>query len=354
MEFLFTPLLTVSALPGTMVGVATQLVLTDCAALWANTSSTTYPDLVFAADRACGCEQRVPSSLNSADVAFATIIFGDQKHLCGVLTLGSKLDRRFPRIAIAVPPMARTVESVLQAAGWLVRWMPSIVDPNASSVTRAALWSKLNFWALVGYRRVLALDSDVLPLIGLHELLIQPHPNFDDEQVQVAAFREGAWPRWNSGVMLLKPRLCMLARLLRNATAPVLARTMDRRHYLGDQPVLNTAFLGQGVELSTLRPFHRSGNHTALRAATPFNSDYCRASGARSPSTLGWAFVHLMGRKPFDCPALGADCNRPESGFRCPRGHAAFGTAFAALPLTLQRACAALRGTSMVAHINQG
>jgi hypothetical protein len=45
-----------------------------------------------------------------------------------------------------------------------------------------------------------------------------------------------------------------------------------------------------------------------------------------------------MGVKPFECPVIGMDCNRHQSGMRCPRGHAAFGNAFNSMPQPLQRA----------------
>ena len=322
--------------------------MVDCALPWRNVTqvATTHSVLVTAAEQACDCERKTREPRRGS--AFATMLFGAPSQICGALVLGHALNTRLPRIAVLVPPMPPMVESTLRAAGWIVRWLPRVRDPKGAE-DRATLWSKFNFWALE-QAVVFALDTDMLPLLpSTDEILQRRHAAFYDERVQVAAFMENAWPRFNSGAMLLKPGLCTLARLLRSATQPLHWRTVDARYYLGDQSVLNTFFHGQTVELSTLEPFTRSqhgsqaNQSSALRAATPFNSDFCRESRLPPAKALRWPFVHLMGVKPFKCPVIGMDCNRHQNGMRCPRGHAAFGIAFNSMPQPLQRACIAAR-----------
>lgn len=322
--------------------------MVDCALPWRNVTqvATTHSVLVTAAEQACACERKTREPRRGS--AFATMLFGAPSQICGALVLGHALNTRLPRIAVLVPPMPPMVESTLRAAGWIVRWLPRVRDPKGAE-DRATLWSKFNFWALE-QAVVFALDTDMLPLLpSTDEMLQRRHAAFDDERVQVAAFMENAWPRFNSGAMLLKPGLCTLARLLRSATQPLHWRTVDARYYLGDQSVLNTFFHGQTIELSTLEPFTRpqhglqANQSSALRAATPFNSDFCRESRLPPAKALRWPFVHLMGVKPFECPVIGMDCNRHQSGMRCPRGHAAFGNAFNSMPQPLQRACIAAR-----------
>jgi hypothetical protein len=217
---------------------------------------------------------------------------------------------------------------------------------------------------------VLALDADVLPLLPidwlLHALLSEnvlseKSLSATDTQAAararalghglrrrkavhvpvVAAYREVAWPRWNSGIMLLRPSLCTLAGLLANATNAPDRRALDKQHYLGDQPVLNTAFRGRSTELGRVRHPGRNRTHRVATWASP----YCRFASLNGTREL-WAFAHLMGTKPYLC-AHAVDCN---TRYRCPRAHALFWRTFRQMRSAEQEACVRFGATPNAAR----
>eukprot|EP00325_Prymnesiales_sp_UTEX-LB-985_P032347 CAMPEP_0174719082 /NCGR_PEP_ID=MMETSP1094-20130205/30781_1 /TAXON_ID=156173 /ORGANISM="Chrysochromulina brevifilum, Strain UTEX LB 985" /LENGTH=167 /DNA_ID=CAMNT_0015919343 /DNA_START=44 /DNA_END=550 /DNA_ORIENTATION=- len=137
--------------------------------------------------------------------------------------------------------------------------------------------------------------------------------------------------------MLLRPSLCTLSHILTHALDAPHPRTLDRDHYLGDQPILNTVFKGHTLELSSLIPPRDIDTHPHRYAS--WSSSYCRYPSLSPPTPntteILYAFAHLLGTKPYHCPRR-IDCNQQ---YRCPRGHAAFWRAFSAMPLSDQRAC---------------
>ena len=250
----------------------------------------------------------------------------------------------------------------LRAAGWEVLIVPLLRDPDPKRArtpqerTRRALWTKFNYWALTGYDTLAAIDADVLPLRnadwllrdfdthhdGAHGDRSSQRPSAPRDTGRVAAYSEVALPRWNSGIMQLTPSFCTLARLLRNATLPPDPRTLDRESYLGDQPVLNTAFIGRVTELSKAVAAEDHSDRRFHRAATSLSRSFCGGPSGVSPipelpgNRSVWSFVHLFGRKPYQCTPRGADCN---DKFSCPRGVAAFWNEFYAMPKSMQEAC---------------
>ena len=219
-----------------------------CLRIWQEQQTTP----LASADAACECERRLPPA-PSGPPAFATLLFGATPiHLCGSLVLGHALQTSRPRVAVVTPEVERNAGAQLRAAGWILRVLPRLRDPRKAEARtpfdamRASLWTKFNFWALVEFGRIWALDGDLLPLEPPFDDYLTSHiPALDEgDSPALAAMREVRWPRFNTGAMLLRPSLCTLSMLLRNATHnPPDPRTLERTGvYLGDQPAINTFF----------------------------------------------------------------------------------------------------------------
>lgn len=237
--------------------------------------------------------------------AYATIVTGDGPHACFALVLGRVLRELdgTRRRAVLVHNVSAATLAMLTADGvWEPHWMHEPIIQCPQSVlwpNKSPLWAyQVPLWALP-FRRVLYFDADHLPLLsvgvhshrrttpGIHSQRLRALWRHPVNVSSVGASIEGPPKQgcFNSGMMLLRPRLSTVVDLHREALELELGssrlRPGSRLKLLrercplgwnGDQALLNSKFqsnfLRFGSKWTSESPYTVPGNARVCGAST--------------------------------------------------------------------------------------
>ena len=290
---------------------------------------------------------------------YATIVVYDGPYACSAAVLGSvlrRLDAKRRRVALIYNVSAETVAMLTADQIWEVHQMPHpfVLPQSALWSRRPPLWGfQAQLWSLP-FRRVLFFDADHMPLPDTPPARLLQLWDHHAGLQSLAAILEGTPQHgcFNSGLMMLRPRLSMLHEIGREATqlqvnttrmSPSTSlRLLRERCPTGwnlDQPLLNAVF----------RPGHWT-QLTAWRAATPYSvSDICNVSveTEAAPHMDSFHFMHPV--RPWEqssrCALFGAGCGAATNTAGVPDCHlwgtvsTMWWTNFLQLPSATRKAC---------------
>lgn len=187
----------------------------------------------------------------------------------------------------------------MESVGWKVYEVPTIASPkrtNASSAYNQLNWSKMNYWAMVEYESILALDADILIVRDVSWIF----------QVEgFVAYMEGLRGGsiyFNTGIMKIVPSLCTFAYLVGNYTMDVTPIAPLAAKSPGDQPYVNMYFRKFRVPMTIIQRVKTAGKKHWV--GTVFNGKALSSKSAYSVD-----FYHFFYTKPWRCDSAERDCN---------------------------------------------
>ncbi|KAJ3510542.1 hypothetical protein NLJ89_g4619 [Agrocybe chaxingu] len=131
----------------------------------------------------------------SSRYAYVTLLT-TPSYLAGVLVLDHCLravNSKYPLVVMITPSLPEEVRAILRKRSILMREVKSLQPPNgmhtlaAHDVRFADTWTKLRGFELIEYTRIVLLDSDMIVLKNMDELMLLDIPNEHIAAVHVCA-----------------------------------------------------------------------------------------------------------------------------------------------------------------------
>ncbi|XP_011625865.1 UDP-glucuronate:xylan alpha-glucuronosyltransferase 2 [Amborella trichopoda] len=170
-----------------------------------------------------------PSPTVKQREAYATVLHSSEAYVCGAIALAQSLARTGTTrdlVLLADSSISLRARRALITSGWIIRDTDRIHNPYAKKEAYNEWnYTKLRLWQLLGYHKVVFIDSDIIVLKNLDVLFGFP---------QISAISNNAW-RFNSGMMLIKPSNCTFNMFMENIDEIV-------PYNGGDQGFLNEVF----------------------------------------------------------------------------------------------------------------
>lgn len=194
----------------------------------------------------------------------------------------------------------------MESVGWKVYEVPTIASPkrtNTSSAYNQLNWSKMNYWTLVEYEGVLAMDADVLIARDVSWV-------FQIEGIAAYSEHNNEFPTYfNAGLMKIAPSLCTFAYLVGNHTMDVTPIAPLAANSAGDQPYINMYFYKFKVPMTFLGDVETAGKKSLV--ASIFQDVTLVKQVLDSPESASKAidFYHFFYTKPWVCRSAERDCN---------------------------------------------
>ncbi|KAG6401626.1 hypothetical protein SASPL_138490 [Salvia splendens] len=149
--------------------------------------------------------ERDDGRLKQPREAYATIVHSTETYVCGAIALARsiiKLNTTKDLILLADYHISPKSISGLQSAGWKIKQIKRIRNPHSKKRSYNEWnYSKLRLWQLTDYDKIIFIDSDFIVTKSLDHLFRYPG----------ISARGNNQDRFNSGLMLLEPSLCVEA-----------------------------------------------------------------------------------------------------------------------------------------------
>ncbi|XP_057424029.1 inositol phosphorylceramide glucuronosyltransferase 1-like [Lotus japonicus] len=170
------------------------------------------------------------SQSQSSDVAYATLLYGDE-FLLGVRVLGKSIrdtGSKQDMVVLVSDGVSDYANHLLQADGWIVEKISLLANPNQVRPKRFwGVYTKLKIFNMTNYKKVVYLDADTIVVKNIEEL-----------------FKCGKFcanlkhsERLNSGVMVVQPSAAVFSDMMSKVT------TLPS-YTGGDQGFLNSYYSG--------------------------------------------------------------------------------------------------------------